>query len=716
MGFRLNWQRRSTVILAGVTLVIGFILIMLAVREAEREKLAQERDLEGEQQRYATLFKEEIGSLFSEVEKEITSALADSEKQWDLQNLSNICRLKAANDDLIGDIFLADSNGELVFPLKNPLYLASERRRLAAKNLEKIEGTRFFRRAESAELAVKNLPLAIESYKALLDSVPDDSSKAIVLNRLARCYLKAGNLNQALNTYYTILDKHPDELSSEGIPLGIISFFQIGTIHLKTEQEKAGQTMLEFYSRLVSSEWPLDKAQFQFYRDIIKKMGETWKSKSKAADENRDFQNRWDELEKQADAKLQILAANEDLIEKIVPLVQARLLEFDSERQEFSRFSEIIGNTLFLITAATVQKDIVLGIRIDNAVLIQDCLPMIQDRIPVPEDWLVQIVDSAGRVISGEEALSSGKADPGSAFVLGFEQDFPPWQIRIFQKFPQSVERQYNLRRNVYILIVGVVMAVLFLGGFMAIRSTAKMVELARLKSEFVATVSHEFRTPLMSIRYLSEMLDGGRVKGEAKKKIYFGKIKKESERLSRLIENMLDFSKIEAGMKEYKFEGVSVKELIEEISTRFKQYMADKKMTLDCEIQDDLPAVRADREAISRALFNLLDNAVKYSGKNPVIHLRAFCDGEAVFLEVQDKGAGIGKDDQKKVFEKFYRSSHPVSKSIEGSGIGLTLVEHIVKAHGGQVRIESDLGQGTTVTIELPVLRKGKHDGKQND
>jgi tetratricopeptide (TPR) repeat protein len=213
MGFRLNWQRRSTVVLAGVTLVIGFILIMLAVREAEREKLAQERDLEGEQQRYATLFKEEIGSLFSEVEKEITSALADSEKQWDLQNLSNICRLTATKEDLIGDIFLAGANGELVFPLKNPLYLASERRRLAAKNLEKIEGTRFFRRAESAELAVKNLPLAIESYKALLDSVPDDSSKAIVLNRLARCYLKAGNLNQALNTYYTILDKHPDELS-----------------------------------------------------------------------------------------------------------------------------------------------------------------------------------------------------------------------------------------------------------------------------------------------------------------------------------------------------------------------------------------------------------------------------------------------------------------------------------------------------------------------
>lgn len=712
MGFRLNWQRRSTIILAGVTLVIGFILITLAVREAEREKLARERDLAGEQQRYAALFTEEIDALFLEVEKEITSAIEEPERQHGLQNLSEVCRLAAEEEGLIGDIFLTGENDKLVFPLKDSLYLVSERRRTAAENRRKIEGLGLFRTAESAELEAQNLTLAIESYKKLLDSVPDDSSRALILNRLARCYLKSGNLNQALKTYKTILDNHSLELSSDGVPLGIIAFFHIGNITLKTEPEKAGQTILEFYCRLVGSEWPLDKAQFQFYRNVIQKMGETWKSEGKMADENRDFQNRWDELERQADARLYVLTAEEDLIGKIIPLVQARLFEFDRNGPEFSRFSEIIGNTLFLITAAAVQKDMVIGIRIDNAVLIHDRLPMILDRIPVPEDWIVQIVDSDERVISGVKEPSSGKTDPDSAFVLGFDQNFPPWQIRIFQKFPQSVDRQYNLRRNVYILIVAVVMAVLFLGGFMAIRSTAKEVELARLKSEFVSTVSHEFRTPLMSIRYLSEMLDGGRVKGEEKKKIYYSKINKESERLSRLIENMLDFSKIEAGMKEYKFEDLSVEGLIEEVSDRFKQYMAGKKMTLECEIQDDLPTVRADKEAISRALFNLLDNAVKYSGKNPVIHLKAFTKEGAVFLEVQDRGAGISKDDQKKVFQKFYRSSHPASKSIEGSGIGLTLVDHIVKAHGGQVMMESDLGQGTRVTIKLPFLGKGKQDG----
>jgi signal transduction histidine kinase len=712
MGFRLNWQKKATNILTGVTLVIGLILITLAVREAEREKLTRERDLTRDQQRYAALFKEEIDSLFSEIEKDIASALSDPDKQLDLHYLSEVCSRIGQNEDLIGDIFLAGVNGMLVFPLKHPLYLASERRLYASKNLEKIEGIGLFRSAESAELITLNLPLAIQSYKKLLASIPDDSSRALILNRLARCYMKSGNLDLALNTYNAILQNHSLELSSGGVYLGIIAYSQIGGITHKIEPDKAGPIILEFYSRLVESDWPLDRAQFQLYRNSIQKLGETWKSENNMADENVKFQNRWDDLERQADVKLKVLTVEEDFIKKIIPVIQARLFEFDRKSREFVRFSEIIGDAHFLITAATVQKDVVLGIRVDNAVLIKDRLPMIQDRILKPDDWLVQIVDSEERVISGDEAPGFDKTDLGSPFVLEFDQDFPPWQIRIIQKFPNSIVSQYNMRRNIYILIVGVVMVVLFLGGFMAIKSTAKEVELARLKSEFVSAVSHEFRTPLMSIRYLSEMLDGGRVKVEDKKRIYYGKINKESERLSRLIENMLDFSKIEAGMKKYKFEDLSVEEMVKEVSDRFKEYMANKKMTLESEVQDSLPAVHADREAISRALFNLLDNAVKYSGKDPVIHLRAFRDEEAVFLEVQDMGAGISKGDQKKVFEKFYRSSHPASKNVEGSGIGLTLVDHIVKAHGGQVMMESDLGQGTRVTIRIPILLKGKQDG----
>jgi signal transduction histidine kinase len=708
MSSKPNWQRRSIVIFAGFILVLGLILTTLAIREAEREKFARERDLEREQQRYASLLTGEIDFLFSEIEEKIAATMADSHTQQDIQILAEICRRGAVGENLIGDIFLAGANEELVLPLKSPLFFTSERRRLAGINLKKIEGSELFKAAESAEFVTKNLPLAIQSYKTLANSVQDDSSSALVLNRLARCYMKSGNLKQALNTYNVILKDFSNELSSGGVPLGIIAFFQIGTITQKTEPEKAKQIVLEIYHRLVSPEWSLDKSQFQVYQNMIRKLGEIWKTEDREIGEDDDFRNRWDELEKQADVKLRELTSEEDLIERIIPLAQARLFELNSKANEFYRFSEIVGDNLFLISASSIQKKITLGIQIENSILIEERLPQIMERLPIPDDCFVHIVNPDGQILIRDEAMDSGTANLRSPFVMAFNNDFPPWQIRIYQKYPSASVRQYNLRRNVYILVVMVVLAVLFLGGFMAIRSTAKELALARMKSEFVSTVSHEFRTPLMSIRYLSEMLDAGRVKEEDKKKIYYGKINKESERLSRLIENMLDFSKIEAGMKKYLFEKLSAKVLVKDVASQFKEYIADRHVTLECEISDHLPDIHADREAISRALFNLLDNAVKYSGKDPLIYFRARFEGEEVILEVQDMGTGISKDEQKKVFEKFYRSPDSAHKNIDGSGIGLTLVDHIVKSHGGDVLMESDLGEGTRVIIKLPISQKG--------
>ena len=698
--------------LAIFTLVLGFILTTLAVREAERERLSQEKNLDGEQQRYARLLAGEIDSLFSEMEGKISAALANAQTQLNIQELSEACRLGAENEALFENIFLVDGNNELVLPLKNPLFLTSERRRLAGINLEKIESIGLFETAESAELITNNLPLAIQSYKTLVNRVRDNSSKALVLNRLARCYIKSGDFNQALKTYNEILRDYSNEMSSEGVSLGIIALYQIGSITLTLEPEKADQIILEFYSRLVGSEWPLDKAQFQFYRSIIDKMGDNWKAKTGEIGENTVFKNQWNELERQADSKLRNLEADEILFERIVPLVQTRLLDFRSESNKFSRFSENVDNTLFLISATSIQKELILGIHINNSVLIKEKLPQILDRLPFPEEWLVQIVESDGQIVFGDAAGNSESVDLRPSYVMGFDQDFPPWQIRIFLKYPRAADRQYSTRRNIYLFVVGIVLALLFFGGYMAIRSTAKKLELARLKSEFVSTVSHEFRTPLMSIRYLSEMLDSGRVKGEDKKSIYYGKISKESERLSRLIENMLDFSKIEAGMKKYLFEELSVRDLVKDVIQRFKEYFADKHVTLECEISDHLPTIEADREGISRALFNLLDNAVKYSGKDPLIYFRARFEGEAVYLEVQDMGVGISKEEQKKVFEKFYRSVDPAQRNIEGSGIGLTLVDHIVKAHGGEVILESDLDKGTRVTLKLPISQKGRNHG----
>jgi len=242
----------------------------------------------------------------------------------------------------------------------------------------------------------------------------------------------------------------------------------------------------------------------------------------------------------------------------------------------------------------------------------------------------------------------------------------------------------------------------------LAIRSTAKELELAKLKSEFVSTVSHDFKTPLTSIRYLAELLKRGRVKEEVKKKLYYETITDESERLSRLIENILDFSKIEAEMKEYRIEETDISKLARDVASRFQRQIAGKKFLLKTEIPRRMPRVLADKEAISRALFNVLDNALKYRGQSQRAYLRAWSDEQSVFLEVEDEGIGISKEEKEKVFEKFYRSDEAHRINIKGSGIGLTVVTHIIEAHGGKVKLRSEEGKGTKVTLDLPLKREG--------
>jgi signal transduction histidine kinase len=214
----------------------------------------------------------------------------------------------------------------------------------------------------------------------------------------------------------------------------------------------------------------------------------------------------------------------------------------------------------------------------------------------------------------------------------------------------------------------------------------------------------------------MAELLQRGRVRDDARKQQYYETITGESERLSRLVENLLDFSKIEAGVKEYRMEETDIAALAADVIGRFRQQAAFKDFTLETEIADGLPLIRADKDALGRALLNLLDNAVKYSGGNPCVTLRVWSGEDAVNFQVEDLGIGIAKAEQKKIFEKFYRSESALQSSVKGSGIGLPLVEHVVRAHGGKVLLESEPGKGTRVTIGLPSgpaeLRKGDEHG----
>jgi signal transduction histidine kinase len=226
------------------------------------------------------------------------------------------------------------------------------------------------------------------------------------------------------------------------------------------------------------------------------------------------------------------------------------------------------------------------------------------------------------------------------------------------------------------------------------------------LKSDFVSNVSHELRTPLALIRLYAETLELGRIKGQTKVEDYYRIIRTESERLTALINNILDFSRIEAGKKEYDFRQTDLAELVRNTLDTYRAQIDEHGFAFEQSIDSSIPPVQVDREAIARSLVNLVNNALKYSDTEKFLGVKLYRADSVLKLEVVDHGIGIARNEQAKVFEKFYRAGNLLVHNTKGSGLGLSLVRHIAQAHGGEVEVESTPGKGSTFTLTLPLER----------
>jgi signal transduction histidine kinase len=244
-------------------------------------------------------------------------------------------------------------------------------------------------------------------------------------------------------------------------------------------------------------------------------------------------------------------------------------------------------------------------------------------------------------------------------------------------------------------------------GSYFIARAVTRELEVARLQSDFVSAVSHEFRTPLASLRQLSELLVDGRVPSEKRRQEYYEGLRRESERLYRLVESLLDFGRMEVGARQYRFELLETESFFRGVVEEFAQEARERGYSVDIAQQGHLSRVQADREALARALWNLLDNAVKYSPQNKTVWAEAACENGRVAIRVSDKGLGIAPHEQKQIFKKFVRANSADAAGAKGTGLGLTMVQHIVAAHGGQVHVDSEPGVGSTFTILLPSAKE---------
>ena len=253
-------------------------------------------------------------------------------------------------------------------------------------------------------------------------------------------------------------------------------------------------------------------------------------------------------------------------------------------------------------------------------------------------------------------------------------------------------------------LVVAMVVTTV-IGGISAIVVLRREARLARLQTDFVNKVSHDLRTPLTSIRMFVETLQLGRLTDPTRQQEALEIIAEETERLSGLINRLLDWARMESGRRTYDLRPEPLRPIIDAAVAALAPQRLHQPADVQVQLADNLPRVLADRAALVEALINVLSNAFKYTGDDKRIVVTATRAGPTVRIAVGDNGPGICKQDLKRVFDRFYRARDPLDRMIEGSGLGLSIVKHIVAAHGGKIEAESELGKGTTFTVTLPVV-----------
>jgi signal transduction histidine kinase len=324
------------------------------------------------------------------------------------------------------------------------------------------------------------------------------------------------------------------------------------------------------------------------------------------------------------------------------------------------------------------------------------------------EDSFVRyrIVDDTGVFVSGTEEPT------GEPFATGSVGDhLPGWRIELYFKGSEVFERAANERAAVYIWTGMLVIALILVVGAFAGRALSRQVKLNRLKNDFIATVSHELKTPLASMRVLVDTLLEGHYKDQQQVGDYLQLISNENARLSRLIDNFLTFSRMERNKRAFVFAPMAPAAIahgaVEAVKTKFSNGHAQTAVKFEVQIADDLPQVQADRDAMVTVLLNLLDNACKYSGDDKQIRLTVFKQNDSVCFSVSDNGIGMPRRALRKIFRRFYQVDRSLSRRAGGCGLGLSIAKFIVDAHRGSIRVESKIGQGSTFTVALPALKR---------
>jgi signal transduction histidine kinase len=649
--------------------------------------------------------------------KELSSSKAIFDR--DYRAIRNLIAQHLGDESLIGQIVIWNS--------ENPPWLPEWQAHPPAVNTLVVpkEWKKWqidLRKAEIAEFRRRNFSEAISIYNQILDQADNDQVKAWILSRIGRCEVKQKKFKQALKFYGSILEDFPDLLTESGRPLALVSSLEmLDVLCLENDYKDFIKESHKIYSQLAENVWSLDGNQINLYMTMLRKMIDEVVSEDSSNYVPDEYGAVVDDLQDSVDRKLEIWRMAEAVRRNILPgimenlensesgnsQVQKNAFEFENhdvlvltiplDRDGSGQYREFLGSLLQISDLSESIDDIIKESRPQSA----------SDRPPSGSLGEPGISILLRSTLSNNIFFGDAKAAQGNPIITDFfPENFPPWRLELYQS--RGSESGFFLYKNIFFWTIITLLIILLIGSGLIIHTIIHEVNLLNLKSEFIASVSHEFKTPLTSMGAVIERLLDNEVKDPNKAKEYYRILSHDSERLKRLVKNVLDFTKIEEGKREYNPASTDIVGLVRQEVQSFEQENKDGHLEVRIEINDVIPPVFVDEEAMSQALHNILDNAAKFSSQEKKINVRIHRKKNSVEIAVQDKGIGIPENEQKRIFEKFYRGKQASHVSPTGTGLGLTLVKHIMDAHGGDVLIRSQPGEGTCVSLFVPVHKGG--------
>jgi signal transduction histidine kinase len=631
-------------------------LVWMGVRLVQQDRALEAQRLEEQQEVAADRIIVALEKVLSEEEQK----LADDQ----VVNLS-----PAAEDYLLinigsGEVSVWPDNALLYYPVIPPGREASSLQ---------------FADAERAEFLEKDYGRAINALRPFSKS-ENPATRAGAQLRLARNLRKAGRLKVALEIYNELAKSSDQGISISGVPADLVA--RHARCILQAELENRAKLQREaqiLQDDLKGRRWHLDRASYLYYN-------------SQAA--------QWLGEEPKTDTKQQALA---DAVEW---LWQNRQTIGSVEQGSSGRRSFLIHGTSVVIIWRVLNSRLAALVAGPGYQQSQWFDPLFggSDVSGVR----VGISDSEGALVYGQELTNGIPVATRLASASGL-----PWDIHLVNAGLEADMNQFAQRRRLLMMGLGMLALLVIAASYLIGRAVSRELAAARLQSDFVSAVSHEFRTPLTSMRQFTEMLVEDENLPVDKRRAYNRAQERATRRLSRLVESLLDFGRMEAGARPYHIEPLGAGQLVRSIVEEFKQETKANNLVIDCNAPENGPMVNGDREALAQALWNLLDNAVKYSSDSPNIHVEVEA-GNQVAIRVRDQGLGITPSERRRILRKFVRGSSAKACGIRGTGIGLAMVKHIIDAHGGKVLVDSEPGKGSTFTILLP--GRGRVNGKDSD